>query len=295
MQDALNNLIALLYLVKLDERTFQGESLNIDTGRVYGGQVLGQALKAAQNTVTQGKTIHSMHAYFMREGDHSIPITYHVDISRDGRSFSTRRVIAIQQNRPIFITDASFQIEEEGLKYQPQMPEVIGPDSLISFSDYEKDGDNKISDRLHNLIKLTAPFDVKPVKTKHLKSNAKNNTISTFVWIKTTHTVEDDPDIHRAILAYISDYGLVATSLVPHGLDFDSQSLQLASIDHGMWFHRPFRIDEWLLYACEPVSTSNARGLSRGSFYDQNGNMIATTMQEGLIRQIKKGGDPPFF
>ena len=284
MHEPLEKLISLMYVDQLDARTFEGSSIDIGSGRVYGGQVLGQALKAAQSTVPKGKIVHSMHAYFMREGDYSIPITYHIDITRDGRSFSTRQVQAYQRNRPIFIANLSFQIEEVGMKFQLVMPEALEPQSLKSLSNYDTQERDKLSDKLQKLIKLSSPFDVKPVPQENMSPEVSHQK---YIWIKTRHEISDDPDIHRAILAYISDYGLATTSLMPHGLDFESPSTQLASIDHGMWFHRPFRVDQWLLYACEPISTSNARGLSRGSLYDHNGNLVATTTQEGLIRQIK--------
>ena len=284
MTDDLNDLIALMSPVQLDDTTFQGNSFDIGTGRVYGGQVLGQALKAAQTTVHGGKLIHSMHAYFMREGDHSIPISYKVDITRDGRSFSTRRVIAYQNDKPIFITDSSFQFTETGLEYQSEMPDVSDPESLPDLSEYDPSG--KAADQLSKLSRLTAPFVIKPAS---VRKAGQRIAIPRCLWVKTTHTIESDENLHRAILAYISDYGLVTTSLIPHGLDQQRQGLQLASIDHGMWFHRPFRVDQWMLYATEPISTSNARGLSRGSFFTYEGKLIASTIQEGLIRQIKKG------
>lgn len=287
MKQPLNTLIKLIQLKQLDKKTFQGDSLDIGTGRVYGGQVLAQALKAAQVTVGDNKKIHSMHAYFTREGDHSIPITYHVDITRNGKSFSTRRVTAFQDNRPIFITDMSFQIQEIGLDFQSNMPDVPQPE--INQNELDNGGGVKFPDRLQNLINLTAPFDLIPVSPSAI-NNATNNTEHLkSVWIKTRHKIDNDLDIHRALLAYISDYGLVTTSLLPHKLEYDSPAMQLASIDHAMWFHRPFRVDEWLLYTCEPISTSNARGLAQGRFYDRGGSLVASTIQEGLIRQIKKG------
>ncbi|MGK0297335.1 MAG: acyl-CoA thioesterase-2 [Gammaproteobacteria bacterium] len=287
MHESLNELISLMYVKQLDTRTFEGSSRDIGTGRVYGGQVLGQALKAAQLTVGEGKTVHSMHAYFMREGNHNIPITYHVDITRDGRSFSTRHVVAFQQNRPIFITDMSFQITETGMEYQPAMPIIKEPESYKSLTDYDTSGINKLSDKLQKLIKLSSPFEIKPIPPGDIPSDSSKQK---FVWIKTRQKIIDDADIHRAILAYISDYGLVTTTLIPHDIDFETPTLQMASIDHGMWFHRPFKVDNWLLYAYEAISTSNSRGLAYGSIYDIQGKLIATTIQEGLIRQIKKGG-----
>lgn len=287
MKQPLDELIRLIQIKKLDDTVFEGESLDIGTGRVYGGQVLGQALKAAQLTVGDKKSIHSMHAYFLREGNHSIPITYQVDISRNGKSFSTRRVTAIQGNQPIFITDMSFQIMETGLEYQPHIPSTPEPDIAKHQTGSAKK--IKLPDRLQNLVNLTAPFDLLPVGAADPENTLHDVQYSKSVWIKTKQKINDDPDTHRALLAYVSDYGLVTTALLPHNLEYDSPNMQLASIDHAMWFHRPFRIDEWLLYYCEPVSTSNARGLARGSFYNESGMLIASTIQEGLIRQIKKG------
>lgn len=281
MADTLDKLVALLHLEPLRSGQFQGSSLDIGTGRVYGGQALGQALMAAQLTVGEAKVIHSLHAYFLREGDFRIPINYNVDITRDGKSFSTRSVTAIQRDIPIFASTASFHIAETGLEYQHAMPDVPDPDSLLDLRDYPASGP------VHRLLQLSAPFDLKPVQGPVTAANPIGKTARQCTWVKTRHPLPDNMDLHRSILAYISDYGLVATALLPHRMRLGNPELQLASLDHGMWFHRPFRIDEWLLYACEPISTSGARGLARGSFYDRNGTLIATTIQEGLIRLIK--------
>jgi acyl-CoA thioesterase-2 len=195
-------------------------------------------------------------------------------------------VTAYQNEKPIFITDNSFQITETGLEYQSPMPKVPEPETLPDLSDYTKQDNEGTGNNLEKLSKLTAPFNIKPVNVIRRDSN---NTIPRCIWVKTRHNINNDHDLHRAILAYISDYGLVMTSLIPHGMELQRESLQLASIDHAMWFHRPFRVDQWLLYATEPVSTSNARGLSRGSLYNYEGELIASTIQEGLIRLIKKG------
>lgn len=291
MNEALNALVDQMALEQLGSTSFQGDSLDIGTGRVYGGQVLGQAFKAGQSTVRPESNVHSMHAYFLRQGNHDIPIRYEVDITRDGRSFSTRRVVAYQDStgsKPIFISDISFQIEEDGLEFQSPMPLVTGPESLLSLADYPAATNGARANRLQNLVRLSAPFDLKPVvKGEYIPD--ETTPYGRNVWLRTTHHLPDDHTLHCALLAYMSDYGLVATSLVPHSLDFGNPELQLASIDHAMWFHRPFRVDDWLLYACVPLSTSNGRGLSRGSFYDREGRLIASTIQEGLIRQIKKG------
>jgi len=287
MIDALDELVSLMSLEQLDTGKFTGRCLETGTGRVYGGQVIGQALKAAQMTIDQGKAIHSMHAYFLRPGDFREPILYKVDITRNGRSFSTRRVVAIQRDKPIFITAASFQIEESGLDYQPEMPQVAGPESVKSLSQYDPEERGSLPEKLHSVHKLSAPFDLRPLPEDDPAAFPEGNTgPRRYVWLKTAHALEEDPDLHRAILAYISDYGLIGTALIPHEIEFDSSNLQLASIDHAMWYLRPFRVDQWLLYVCEAVTTSNARGLARGYFYNLGGSLVATTVQEGLIRQV---------
>lgn len=288
MLDTLDKLVALLDLETLAPGRYQGNSFDIGTGRVYGGQVLGQALKAAQMTVSGGKSIHSLHAYFLREGNFNLPIEYRVDITRDGKSFATRTVTALQRDNPIFITITSFQIAETGLEYQQPMPDVPAPDMLPDLRELAASGTNGPVDRLESLLRLSTPFDIKPISNRYTGNAPDNKVPRLDAWIRTTHQLPDEMDLHRAVLAYISDYGLVRTSLLPHRTWLENPALQLASLDHGMWFHRPFRMDEWLLYSCEPVTTGRARGLARGSFYDQAGQLVATTMQEGLLRLLKK-------
>ena len=288
MLDTLDKLVALLDLETLGPGQYQGNSFDIGTGRVYGGQVLGQALKAAQMTVSGGKSIHSLHAYFLREGNFNLPIEYRVDITRNGKSFSTRTVTALQRDNPIFITITSFQITETGLEYQQPMPDVPTPDTLTDLRELAASGASGPPDRFESLLRLTTPFDIKPISNRYTGNVPDNKVPRLDAWIRTTHQLPDDMDLHRAILAYISDYGLVRTSLLPHRTWLENPALQLASLDHGMWFHRPFRMDEWLLYSCEPVTTGSARGLARGSFYNLAGQLVATTMQEGLLRLLKK-------
>jgi acyl-CoA thioesterase-2 len=285
MTDALNQLIGLLKLEQLESNLYQGNSLDIGTNRIYGGQVLGQALTAMQLTVSDNKKIHSMHAYFMREGDHRIPITYQVEVSRDGSSFSTRHVSATQKNKRIFIANASFQIDEAGLEYQQVMPKVPGPELIKGLNDYNSHENDNLSGSLHSLPKLSAPFTIRPVNgMNHLDSPRQ------YTWIKTTRPIVDNNDVlHKALLAYLSDYGLITTALLPHGLNLQSSYLQLASIDHAIWFQHHVRVDDWLLYICEPLATGNARGLAKGRIYNRSGQLVATTMQEGLLRRIKKG------
>lgn len=284
MADTLDKLVSLLELEPLESGKFLGNSFDIGTGRVYGGQVLGQAMQAAQLTVGGGKSIHSLHAYFLREGNFNLPIRYDVDNTRDGKSFSTRSVTAVQRDQPIFTATASFHIAETGLEYQLAMPEVPAPESLPSLRELASSGTNGPVDRLESLLRLSVPFDLKPVNNRTIEADTVKIVPRLDAWIKTTHPISDDIDLHRAILAYISDYGLVRTALLPHRTWLENPVLQLASLDHAMWFHRPFRMDEWLLYTCEPVTTGSARGLARGSFYSRDGVLVATTIQEGLLR-----------
>lgn len=286
MDDVIEDLIAHLALERLEENLFRGPSKDIGTSRVYGGQVLGQAIKAAQYTVEDERSIHSVHAYFLREGDHAHPIIYEVDRSRDGRSFSARRVVAIQHGRPIFTLSASFQFEEPGLEFGIAFPDVPGPDEVASVRDFEARYLDQLPEKFQRLLRVSAPFDLKPVGMEEAIHD-KSFTPCRHFWLKTVSALPDEAQLHRAILAYASDYGLLTTTLVPHGLRFPDTNLLIASIDHAMWFHRPFRMDEWLLYSCEAISTSNARGLARGHFFNQAGTLIATTAQEGVVRQRK--------
>ena len=285
MDKKVNALIEHLVLERLEENLFRGPSQDIGTSRVYGGQVLGQAIKAAQYTVEDERPIHSLHAYFLREGDHDHPIIYEVDRSRDGRSFSARRVVAIQHGRPIFTLSASFQIEEEGLEFQIAPPDVPAPDEVPSVRDFESIFPDKLPEKFQRLLRVSAPFDLKPVG---MENAIRDNSFipCSHYWLKTAAPLPHEAQLHRAILAYVSDYGLLTTTLIPHGLRFPATNLVMASIDHAMWFHRSFRIDEWILYSSEAISTSNARGLAKGNFFDSDGNLIATTSQEGLLRKI---------
>lgn len=283
MTELLQELVSLLKLERLEDNLFRGPSRDIGTSRVFGGQVLGQAIKAAQYTVEARRNIHSLHAYFLREGDHDHPIIYEVDRSRDGKSFSARRVVAIQHGRPIFTLSASFQIDEEGLEYSIEMPEVPGPDTLLSVREYETRHMNHLPEKFQRLLSLSAPFDIKPVDFDE-QLESKSSSSGRHFWIKTTDKLPAEPQLHRSILAYVSDYGLLTSTLVPHGLHFLDSSLIMASIDHAMWFHRPFSMDQWLLYSCEAVFTGNARGLAKGHFFQEDGSLVASTSQEGLLR-----------
>lgn len=282
MNPILNELIELLSLEQIEDNLFRGISHDIGTNRVYGGQVLGQALKAAQTTV-EGRHIHSLHAYFLRLGDHTAPIIYEVDRTRDGKSFSARRVVAIQHGQPIFTMSASFQIPETGVDYQEQMPATAAPEALKSINEYLGNLSERAPDKFKLTTSLYAPFDMKPVEPVDLANPIKRKPVR-HLWLRTADKLPDDPVIHLVLLAYVSDYSLLDTNLLPHGLHVLDSNLQIASIDHAMWFHRRFRMDEWLLYACEGVSTSGARGVARGRFFTRDGVLVASTMQEGLLR-----------
>lgn len=285
MVPILEELVAHLALERLEDNLFRGPSRDIGTPQVYGGQVLGQALRAAQYTV-EGRRIHSLHAYFLRKGDFNAPIIYEVDRSRDGGTFSARRVVAVQHGSPIFTLASSFQVPESGLDFQPSMPEIPAPDALPNVREYETRQSTGLPEKFRRLMQLSAPFDLRPIDPGGNGRALDDGNCRRF-WIKTVDRLPDDYDLHCAILAYVSDYGLLGTAVQAHGLQVLDSNLQLASIDHAMWFHRPYRMDEWLLCTYEAVSTSNGRGLARGSIFLEDGTLIASTVQEGLMRVAK--------
>lgn len=282
MQPILADLLHLLKLERIEDNIFRGESRDIGSPRVYGGQVLGQALSAASCTV-EDREVHSLHAYFLRAGDVEADIVYDVDRARDGRSFSNRRVVAIQHGRQIFNMTASFQKPEQGLEHQAKMPDVPPPDDLKDIRDMTAAVLDMIPEKLHRYYTHERPFEVRPVQPIALLTPEKAEPKQLF-WFKAVDLLPDDPEIHRSLLAYVSDYQLIATSTLPHGIRFEKDNLQLASLDHAMWFHRSFRIDDWLLYSMDSPNACEARGLARGEIYTRDGVLVASTAQEGLIR-----------
>jgi len=284
MNSKLNQIIEHLSLEQLEENLFRGPSRDIGSKRVYGGQVLGQALRAAQHTVDADSSAHSLHAYFLRIGDHNQPIVYEVDRSRDGRSFSARRVVAIQKGRPIFTMAASFHRHEEGLEHQATMPEVLAPPDADEQILYNKDKLNDLPEKLQRMIKLMAPFEFKRIEPINLQEDKSSMAPVRHIWVRMSERLPDDDALHRALLAYISDYSLISVALLPHNVKIGDGKLQIASLDHAMWFHRPFRMDEWLLYSIESPNASQSRGLSQGQFFTESGVLVASTVQEGLIR-----------
>jgi acyl-CoA thioesterase II len=283
VDNVLDELLTLLKLEKIEENILRGNSQDLGFGNIFGGQVLGQALSAASQTVPPERSAHSLHAYFLRPGDPTKPIVYEVDCIRDGKSFTTRRVVAIQKGRAIFSMSASFQVDESGFEHQKKMPEVPGPDGLMSEFEMAKSVADKIPPSIRNQILCVKPIEIRPVNPINPFAPIKKKPMR-YVWFKTIRKMPDDLSIHKYILAYASDFGLVSTSLYPHGHTFWDADMQVASLDHAMWFHRDFRMDDWLLYAIESPSAGKARGLNHGHIFTRDGRLIASISQEGLIR-----------
>jgi acyl-CoA thioesterase-2 len=282
MQALLADLLSLLELERIEENIFRGESRDIGSKRVFGGQVLGQALSAASYTV-EGRQAHSLHAYFLRAGDVRAPIIYEVDRARDGRSFSSRRVVAIQHGRPIFNLAASFQVPEDGLAHQDAMPDVPGPEGLKDLGDLTGERASAIPEGVRRFLTRERPFEMRPVEGVDLLAPAPRPPVR-YLWLKTIDALPANPDLHRNLLAYVSDYQLLGTATLPHGIHWEQGNVQMASLDHAMWFHRAFRVDDWLLYAMRSPNASGARGLAFGQFFTASGELVASTGQEGLIR-----------
>ena len=281
-------LLQLMELEPLEVNLFRGESRDIGTPRVFGGQVLAQSVIAATRTVDEGR-IHSLHAYFLRAGDASSPIVYDVDRNRDGRSFKSRRVVAIQHGRPIFTLAASFQLEQQGLDHQFDMPDVPQPDELSSESDVPEEKLHEVPPLLRRWFTRTGPFDFRPVKKTDM-FNPRPQPPFSNIWFRLVDKIDVPEHMHSALMAYASDFHLVGTATLPHGISYIKDSLTMASLDHAMWFHRPARVDDWLLYSCDSPSSSGGRGLARGSIYDRKGRLVASVAQEGMIR-VKEHGE----
>ncbi|MDH3222309.1 MAG: acyl-CoA thioesterase II [Gemmatimonadota bacterium] len=284
MAYSIQDLVRLLELEPLELNIYRGLNRDIGTGRIFGGQVLAQALVAARRTVDEeDRTVHSLHGYFILAGDLDIPVVYFVDRLRDGRSYSTRRVTAIQHGRAIFNMAASFHRPEEGLSHQADMPEVPGPQGLPSELEIVREKQDQIPKSLRGLLTQDRPLDFRPVEAWDPFDTALGPAIRR-TWIKTVGTLSDDSLHHQAVLAYASDYGLLDTALGPHGRSVRDGRVMAASLDHAIWFHRPFRADEWMLYVKDAPVTFGGRGFSRGSFYTQGGTLVASVAQEGVLR-----------
>jgi acyl-CoA thioesterase II len=284
MRDVLRELVELLALERLEQNLFRGQSQDLGWGNVFGGQVLGQALSAAQQTVPAGRSVHSLHGYFLRTGDAKKPIVYDVDCIRDGKSFTTRRVKAIQGGRAIFSMSASFQVEEEGFEHQAEMPVVPPPEDLESEQELAQRFAERIPEAFRERALRPRPIDIRPVDPQDPFHPARRAPFRA-VWYRTVDPLPDDPSLHQFLLAYASDFNCLGTAMEPHGVSWLTRGMQVASLDHAMWFHRPMRMDEWVLYAIDSPSASGARGIGRGQFFMRDGRLVASTVQEGLIRR----------
>ncbi|MGD9842531.1 MAG: acyl-CoA thioesterase II [Steroidobacteraceae bacterium] len=282
MNAVLTDLVQVLELEQLEINLFRGVSRDLGFPQVFGGQVLSQSLAAASATLEAGRNVHSMHAYFLLPGDVKAPIIYEVDRSRDGGSFSSRRVVAIQHGQQIFHMSSSFQTAQQGLEHQSTMPVVPAPENLQDIRDLMEQAP-AIPAELKCWFKIPLPIEFRPVDSEQMMSAHPSESQSKF-WFRAIDKLSDDPVLHHCVLAYASDFYLLRTSTQPHGIPFPSANLKLASIDHAMWFHRPVRVDEWLLYCIDSPSASGSRGLSRGLIYNRAGALVASVAQEGLIR-----------
>ena len=273
----------LLQLERLEENLFRGQSRDIGTRYVFGGQVLGQALSAAQRTVDPDRTVHSLHAYVLRAGDIDAPIIYDVDRARDGKSFSMRRVVAVQHGQPIFNFAASFQVHEPGFEHQIEMPAVPKAEDLLPHEPVPAEELAKMPVKLQRWLARKGAFEFRYVTPRNELKPTKRPPYQQ-IWFRLIDRAPDDDALHRALLAYASDFHLIGTAMLPHGISYLQGNVQVASLDHALWFHRPFRADEWLLYSCDSPSAQGARGLTRGMIYSADGRLVASTAQEGLIR-----------
>ena len=284
MSAAMQELLSILDLEKLEHNLYRGRSPKLDWQRVFGGQTIAQALVAAQRTVNPDRHVHSLHGYFMRPGDTKVPIIYEVDRIRDGGSFTTRRVVAIQHGHAIFSLEASFQVEEQGLEHQVPMPlNVPAPDTLMTQQELIGKFGDAVPEGIKRYWERDRPIDMKPVMLKHYTSREKLAPEQN-IWIRTAGPVPADRATQAAVLAYLSDMTLLDTSTFAHGRAVFDPDIQAASLDHAMWFHRPHRLDDWILYTQDSPSSQGSRGFTRGALYGRDGTLIASVAQEGLIR-----------
>ncbi len=284
---SIQELLDLLQLEPIEENLFRGHSTNIGSGRVFGGQVLAQSLWAAMQTVPTERILHSLHAYFLLAGDIAQPIIFEVDRIRDGGSFTTRRVKAIQKGRAIFLMSASFHAPEPGYDHHLNMPNASPPEMLVSWDELVSQYGSQLPENIRRFLEIDRPIDFKPVELVNPDLRGAAQPVR-HVWMRTKGEMPDGLALHQAVLAYASDYNLLTTALLPHGNEASFGDYMLASLDHAMWFHRDFRMDDWLLYAVDSPSASGARGLARGSVFTREGILVASVVQEGLMRPLKK-------
>jgi len=295
MNRTIDDLLQLIDLEPLEHNIYRGQNRDIGTRRVFGGQVLAQALVAARRTVDDDRVAHSLHGYFILPGDLDHPIVYFVDRLRDGRSFATRRVTAIQHGRAIFNLSASFQVEEEGPQHQLEAPDAPDPETLTPELERVRAAASRIPPELRDVLTQDRPIDFRVVDPVDL-FDPRPEPARRLMWFRARGRIPDDRLVHQAVLAYASDYGLLATALQPHGLTIRTPGVQVASLDHALWFHRPFRVDEWLLYVMDSPAAAGARAFTRGSIYTREGVLVASSAQKKLTRVWEvdeKGPDTP--
>jgi len=280
------DLVALLELEPIEHNIYRGRNRNIGTGRIFGGQVLAQALVAASHTVEEERALHSMHGYFILAGDLDIPVVYFVDRLRDGGSFTTRRVTGIQHGQAIFTMSASFHRREEGFEHQADMPDVPDPESLRPELDIIRERADEIPEPLRAFLIQDRPLDFRSVDGADPFDTAARAPTRSY-WVRAIGPVDDHRVHHQALLAYASDYGLLGAALQPHGVTLRDRHMMVASLDHAIWFHRSFRMDDWMLYVAESPAAGGARGFTRGTFYTRGGDLVASVAQEGLVRRMR--------
>lgn len=284
MSNILQELLSLLKLEVIEQGIYRGQSQDLGFRALFGGQVMGQALSAAQETVSEDRLVHSLHSYFLRAGDASKPVVYEVEDIRNGASFSTRRVQAIQNGKAIFYMTASFQKYEQGFEHQDTMPKVPEPDGIPSYNDFLFENQAVLPKALREKLLAEKPIEIRPIQQYNWLNPDKTES-KYQMWLKTNGSLPDDLRNHSCMLAYASDFHFLPASLLPHGVSHLLPNFQIATVDHAMWFHRPFRFDDWLLYSIDSPSASNGRGLVRGQIFNRQGELVASTMQEGVIRQ----------
>ena len=287
MSTAVQELVSILDLERLEDNLFRGNAPQTGRQRVFGGLVVAQALVAASRTVEADRIPHSLHGYFILPGDPDAPLIYEVERLRDGGSFTTRRCVAIQHGRAIFTMMASYQKEEQGLEHQIPMPNVPQPESLLSEEQMLEQFRNLIPEQVRRYLERDRPLELRPVDLARYSPIPRKTAVAPVqhVWIRAKGQLPDDPAVHRAVLAFLSDMTLIDTALVVHGKSVFDPDMQAASLDHALWFHRPFRADQWLLYAQDSPNSGGSRGLARGSLFTQDGLLVASVAQEGLLRK----------
>lgn len=289
MSHVLSELLSLLSLEQLDVNLFRGQSQDLGFGHVFGGQVMGQALSAAKQTVTPTRKVHSFHSYFLRPGDESQPIIYNVENLRDGGSFSARRVKAIQKGEPLFYMTCSFQDEQQGFEHQAKMPDVPGPDGLLNQQELAATLRDKVPAKILEKFMADSPLEMRLVDSNDPLS-AKISEPKRHIWIRANGQIDSTKQIDEHLLAYASDFNFLVTATQPHAVSFLTPGMRLATIDHAMWFHRPLDLNQWLLYCVESPNAGGGRGFVTGQFFNQQGVLVASTTQEGLMRMTIKDG-----